>query len=207
MTVAVKRTLTRAAVVAAGRELAETGGIEAVTMRRVAALLGCSPMALYRHVDDRSELLVAVLEDLAAGIDVTVPDDVPERRVVSLFLGLHRYLSAHTWAVDVLREGELFAPRALIFVDTALASLRAAGLDTERAMVAYVNLWNFTVGTLCATRPTDPDAVARRRELTGRAPLAELPHVVAGMPLLDTLDPARVHETGLRALVTGLITA
>ncbi|GAA1653421.1 TetR/AcrR family transcriptional regulator [Actinoplanes couchii] len=204
---AAKRTLTRAAVIAAGRELAETGGVEAVTMRRVAALLGCSPMALYRHVDDRSELLVLVLEDLAEGIDVTVADDVPQEQVVSLFRGLHAYLGAHVWAVDVLREGELFAPRALIFVDAALGALRAAGLDTERAVTAYVNLWNFTVGALCATRPTDPDAVARRRELTGRAPLADLPHVVTAVPLLDGLDPARVHEAGLRALVTGLITA
>ncbi|WP_285474341.1 TetR/AcrR family transcriptional regulator [Actinoplanes sp. NBRC 101535] len=64
---ATKRTLSRAAIVSAGREVAEQGGVEAVTMRRVAGLRGCSPMALYRHVDDWDELPRLRREQPAAG--------------------------------------------------------------------------------------------------------------------------------------------
>ncbi|MEV6349756.1 TetR/AcrR family transcriptional regulator C-terminal domain-containing protein [Actinoplanes sp. NPDC051851] len=200
-----RTTLTRAAIVAAGRELAESGGVEAVTMRRVGALLGCSAMALYRHVDDRAELLVLVLEDLAEGIDVAVPGGTPAERLTALFGRLFRYLRAHAWAIDVLRKGELFAPRALHFVELALATLRGAGLDERGATAAYLALWNFTVGSLCSERPTDDRAIARRLALIDRAPLDRLPQVTAAMPVLAATDPETAYDHGVRALVTGLL--
>jgi AcrR family transcriptional regulator len=52
-------------VVAAARSIVERDGIETLTMREVARELGSSPMATYRHVRDKDELLVLLLDQLA----------------------------------------------------------------------------------------------------------------------------------------------
>lgn len=56
----------------AGRRLLDKGGVEAVTMRRVAQAVGLTPMAIYRHYRNRAALLHALADDgfeeLAAGL-------------------------------------------------------------------------------------------------------------------------------------------
>ncbi|MDG4800021.1 helix-turn-helix domain-containing protein [Micromonospora sp. WMMD980] len=87
--------LSREAIAAAGLRLVETRGAEALSMRRLAGELGCSPMALYRHVSDKRELLVLVLEQVAAGIELPEPVGSPRQRLVELFGGLYDYLRVH----------------------------------------------------------------------------------------------------------------
>lgn len=60
--------LTRKRVVAAGRRVAEAEGVGGLTIRRVAVELGATPMAMYRHVKDKRELILALLDDVAEGL-------------------------------------------------------------------------------------------------------------------------------------------
>jgi len=60
--------LSREAVVAAAGTIVAGEGIDALTMRRGADQLGSSPMWIYRHVRDKDELLVALLDRLAAEV-------------------------------------------------------------------------------------------------------------------------------------------
>jgi TetR/AcrR family tetracycline transcriptional repressor len=63
--------LTREAVVARALEIGTTEGLEAVSLRRLAQELGVTPMALYRHVRDKQDLVNAMTEAVLEGIDVT----------------------------------------------------------------------------------------------------------------------------------------
>ena len=63
--------LTRAAVVARALEIGTAEGLEAVSLRRVAQELGVTPMALYRHVRDKQDLINAMTEAVLDGIDTT----------------------------------------------------------------------------------------------------------------------------------------
>src|SRR5438874_1648053 len=54
------------AIAQEARAIVERDGIEALTMRATAAALGASPMSLYRHVRDKDELLVLLLDQLAS---------------------------------------------------------------------------------------------------------------------------------------------
>ncbi|WP_308121464.1 TetR/AcrR family transcriptional regulator [Paractinoplanes bogorensis] len=197
--------LTREAIVAAARQLAQDGGVEAVTMRRVAAALDCSAMALYRHVTDRDDLLLLALADLAEGIDITVPPGPPADQVQALFERMFTFLRANGWAVDVLRRGELFAPRALHFVELALDALSRGGLPPAEATAGYLALWNFTIGSLCSERPTTSEALARRQSVVDQAPLQQLPHVATALPILDATSRTDAYSHGLRALIRGLL--
>ncbi|MET7400474.1 TetR/AcrR family transcriptional regulator [Dactylosporangium sp. NPDC005572] len=199
--------LSREVIVAAGRRLAEEGGAAALSMRRVATEVGCSPMALYRHVADKRELLILVLEDVARGLRPDPPEGAPQEQLEALFVMLHDYLAGYPWVVEVLRQGELFAPSALRFVEAALAVLERAGCTGDDALLAYSALWNYTVGTLVWRRPEGPEAHAARTAISALAPLAELPRVRRLWPLLPGLDRGQVFRAGLRALVSGLLTS
>src|SRR6185369_3226072 len=69
--------ISREAVLAAALRLADEQGLDAVTMHAVARRLQVTPMALYRHVDDKNALLDGLVEVLLTGPAVT-----PTARVV-----------------------------------------------------------------------------------------------------------------------------
>jgi TetR/AcrR family transcriptional regulator, tetracycline repressor protein len=73
----VRPPLTRATVVARALEIGTAEGLEAVSLRRLAQELGVTPMALYRHVRDKQDLINAMTEAVLEGIDAT-PDVRPE---------------------------------------------------------------------------------------------------------------------------------
>jgi AcrR family transcriptional regulator len=64
--------LTREAVVDRALEIGTAEGLEAVTLRRLAQELGVTPMALYRHVRDKQDLINAMTEAVLEGMDATV---------------------------------------------------------------------------------------------------------------------------------------
>src|ERR1700693_1483386 len=64
--------LTREAVVARALEIGTAEGLEAVSLRRLAQELGVTPMALYRHVRDKQDLINAMAELTMEGLDLTV---------------------------------------------------------------------------------------------------------------------------------------
>src|SRR6266508_4504345 len=64
--------LTREAVVARALEIGTAEGLEAVSLRHLAQELGVTPMALYRHVRDKQDLINAMTDAVLEGIDATV---------------------------------------------------------------------------------------------------------------------------------------
>jgi AcrR family transcriptional regulator len=196
--------LTRKAVVAAGRRIVEADGVDGLTIRRVAADVGATPMALYRHVADKRQLLLAILEDVADGLPDPPGDGDPRERIFGMFLMLDTYLARHLWVVDVLRKGELFAPRAGALFPWALDRFGELGLDDRQAADAYATLWWFVLGHLSFLPATDPDLFASREELmkvsAARAGVDEERVLRA----YRGLDHQAVFEHGLRALVASL---
>lgn len=200
--------LSRAAIVAAAQRLVERDGVDALTMRRVADELGASPMALYRHVRGKDELLVALLDELAAAVPRPHLPPEPRQRVLAASRHLRDGLAQHPWIVDVLAGGDLIAPSILWLMEEIVAGFVAAGLSSARAADGYRVIWQFTVGDLVVRRGV------QRVAALGRPPFV--------LSVLQSADPARfpalasvagewagargrdTYEPGLRALVDGL---
>src|ERR1700693_5854085 len=66
------RGLKRAAIVSRALKIGETEGLDAVSLRRLASEFGVTPMALYRHVRDKQDLINAMAESAMEGLDLTV---------------------------------------------------------------------------------------------------------------------------------------
>jgi TetR/AcrR family transcriptional regulator, tetracycline repressor protein len=67
-----RRGLTRGQIVERALEIGDREGLDAVSVRRVAAELGVTSMALYRHVKDKNDLFSAMLDAVMADVDLTV---------------------------------------------------------------------------------------------------------------------------------------
>src|SRR3954453_13384745 len=64
--------LTRDSVVARALQIGTAEGLDAVSLRRLAQELGVTPMALYRHVRDKQDLVNAMTEAVLGGMDATM---------------------------------------------------------------------------------------------------------------------------------------
>jgi AcrR family transcriptional regulator len=196
-------------VVAAARSIVENDGIDALTMRRVALELNSSPMAIYRHVRDRDELLIALLDTLAAELPRPEFAVDPRARLRQACRAMRDGLAQHPWVVDVLAGGDLIAPSILWLMEEVVAGFVACGLSPAQAADGYRAVWQFMVGELMIHRGL------QRMARLGRPPyvLQVLTSVDADrFPTLATLAPlwasARARDMfdpGLDALLAGLL--
>jgi len=201
--------LTPAAIVAAGRRLIERDGLDALSMRAVAAELDTAATSLYRHVADRDALLLAILEQIAEGLPVRVPGRTPATRLLRRLVGAHDYMVDHVWVLHVLIRGEMTAEAAFPFVDACLADFLAAGLPPVRAMSAFGACWHLTIGELLDSHPLRPPREpTQRRRAVARIDPAHLPSLARVSAALPPPERRRDDfDADLRALLGALLPA
>ncbi|MBB2891806.1 TetR family transcriptional regulator [Flexivirga oryzae] len=138
--------LSRGRILEVAGELVREDAASTLSMRRLGARLGVTPMALYRHFGSRDELLVALLDEEFAR--VAWPDLPPPgaERAVEVLMMLHRELAERPWVIDALTRGDLMAPSAARATNDILASLRAAGRSPEEAAHRYSAAWRLVLG-------------------------------------------------------------
>ncbi|MEU2297568.1 TetR/AcrR family transcriptional regulator [Streptomyces antibioticus] len=197
--------LTPEAIAQAGRRLIEREGLDALTMRAVAAELGTAAPSLYRHVADRDALLLAILEDIASRLPVEVPGATPAERLYTRLLTAHDYMAAHVWVLHVLIRGELVARNAFPFSDACLADFLAAGLTERQASLAYSACWHLTTGELLNEHPLTPPRRPTQRDLAIASLDPTALPALARVRATTEPDPADTYPTALKALLTALL--
>jgi AcrR family transcriptional regulator len=196
-------------IVDAAESVVAAGGIDALTMRRVASELDASPMAIYRHVADKDELLVLLLDRLAAELPrPPLPAD-PRERVLAACRVMRHGLAQYPWVVEVLAGGDLIAPSILWLIEEIVAGLHACGLSRARCADGYRAIWQYTVGSLSVQRGIDEVAQLERPPyvigvLTSVDP-EQLPALAALAPHWAEARERDSYELGLVPLVDGLL--
>ncbi|MDX6334831.1 MAG: hypothetical protein QOG05_2171 [Streptosporangiaceae bacterium] len=156
----------RAAIAAAAVNVADAGGIDAVTMRRVAAGLGMGTMSLYNYVPSK-EHLVQLMIDRVSG-EYHYPGSPPaggtEPRAAILDLARQGrdITRRHPWLPRVMQRPPAFGPCVLRYVEYFLGLLSGSGLDTGAKMevLGMVNGFAISYGGVQA-------ALAEERARTG----------------------------------------
>jgi AcrR family transcriptional regulator len=134
--------LDRARIVAAAVALADDGGLDAVSLRKVAARLHAGPMRLYGHIATKGELLDLMVDHVHAEI---LPTGPPAGWRDALRGRAHRTRQAvlrHEWLADLLGGRPSLGPNALAVTESTLAALDGlAPLDTALRAVATVSAY------------------------------------------------------------------
>jgi AcrR family transcriptional regulator len=205
--------LTGERIIEAAVRLMDREGLEAVTMRRLGRELGVEAMSLYNHVADKDALLRGILARVLADFELPQGPDLDWiERVRQMARTFRELLLRHPGVIPLLSEksGPITDPRALTPIETALQTLRDAGLSEAETIHAYRAVVGFVVGSVALEvagflNPGDAGA-AHLAEMAASIPLERFPHIVALLPTMHGCDPAEEFEHGLDLLLTGLRT-
>ncbi|MEW1638302.1 TetR/AcrR family transcriptional regulator C-terminal domain-containing protein [Streptomyces sp. NPDC093801] len=123
--------LNRERVLRAAVALADEGGIESLSMRRLAQELDVVPMALYKHVANKEQLLDGMVDAVVREIELPQPGsdwrDAVRRRVLSARTVLLR----HRWAYRVIESRTGPTPAVLEYLDSMIGVFRDGGLSAD----------------------------------------------------------------------------
>lgn len=154
--------LSRQRIVAAAREVADAEGLDRLTVRRVADVLGGGQASLYRHISDRGELLGLLAHDVAVSLPVGEAPGRSPQAMASYWQQAHVFLAAHPWAPRIIAGGEYVLPEAAPFAARALEGLAELGLPGHEAFRAYRAAWNLMLGHLLNAHPVGHHAARTR---------------------------------------------
>lgn len=138
--------LTRERVLRAAVSLADEGGIEALSMRKLGQELGVEAMSLYNHVANKDDVLSGIVETIAAEVEIAREGlhwrDAIRRSAVSA----HETLVEHPWAPALwMRRGGTGTAR-LRFADRLLGALREGGFSADLTYRAFHTLQSYILG-------------------------------------------------------------
>ncbi len=156
--------LTREAVVERALEIGTAEGLEAVSLRRLAQELGVTPMALYRHVRDKQDLINAMTEVVLGGIDPTAGVGEQVSWTEGLRLVIDNYkeqLDARPLALplSIAYTGD-GPPSFWRVLEQLLAGLLDAGFARRDAIVLIRIISNLLAGYLLLLRQGTPSDAA-----------------------------------------------
>jgi TetR/AcrR family transcriptional regulator, tetracycline repressor protein len=205
--------LTRERVVAEALAVIAQDGVQALTMRVLAARLGVVPGALYHHVRNKQQLQDLLLDGVLAEVDVHLDPSLtwPEQLKV-LAHRLRAVLEAHPGVAGILKTRDPLGPHSLALAEAFLAPLHAAGFAEREAGLAFFLLVDYTIGFAVSSPSTsvneqrvrDPATRGQLHQFFRSLPPDRFPTLVAlGEHVwLDNRDQR--FTAGLQVLVDGL---
>ena len=125
--------LTRGRVLQAAVDLADRGGIDALSMRKLGQELDVEAMALYRHVRNKDDILDGIVEAIVGEIDDPGPGDDWKSTLRRKVVSARQVMLRHPWAPRVLEERPSLGPTVLAYVDSVLGILLDGGFPLDLA--------------------------------------------------------------------------
>jgi AcrR family transcriptional regulator len=194
-------------IVDAAVDVIEADGLGALTMRRLAKRLQCSPMALYRHVADKQELIGAIADHYLA--DLELPDTGGlswQETIIVIATGVHRAFLDHPPLEEVLAIRHVDTAVVFRADERVLEALYEAGLRGREAVHALDVIASYAVGStlrLAAAR-AGGSGQGKRLERIRELPAEDFPRMRELAGELVTVDFTLTFEDGLRLLIDGI---
>ena len=138
--------LSRDRVLRAAIAHADAGGFEALSMRKLAEELDVAPMALYRHVANKDDLIDGMVDIVFGEVDLPRAGADWRTAMRQRAISLRDVLARHRWAIGLMESRVHPGPANLRHHDAVLGSLRAGGFDIVMAAHAYSVLDGYIYG-------------------------------------------------------------
>lgn len=216
-----KQKLSVDAIVDAAIELADAGGLDALSMRGLARRLGLGAMSLYTYVPGRNELITLMVDQvLGRAVLPELPADLRSRLMTIAEVAYAEY-RAHPWLLDVGGLRPWLGPHSADRFEWQLSALEGLGLDDVEMDQTVALLNGFAASTARAAhdvRSAERESGMSELEwwkanaetlgtlMAGREyPIASRVGTAAGEAYQAATDPQRQFDFGLGCIIDGLV--
>jgi AcrR family transcriptional regulator len=203
--------LTRERVLRAAIAHADAVGLEALSMRTLAEVLGVAPMALYRHVASRDDLIDGMVDIIFSEVDPPSSGQDWRTAMRQRAISLRDVLSRHRWAIGLMESRANPGPANLRHHDAVIGSLRAAGFDMATVAHAYSLLdgyiYGFALTKMNLPFESGDDVAEMAQTMLEPFPVDEYPNLMAfitGHAMKPGYDFGDEFEYGLDVILDGL---
>jgi AcrR family transcriptional regulator len=203
--------LTRERVLRAAIAHADAVGLEALSMRTLALVLGVAPMALYRHVENRDDLVDGIVDIVFSEIDLPSSGGDWRAAMRRRAISVRDALSRHRWAIGLMESRVKPGPANLRHHDAVIGSLRAGGFDMATVAHAYSLLdgyiYGFALTKMNLPFESGDDVAEMAQTMLEPFPANEYPNLMAFITehaMKPGYDFADEFEYGLDVILDGL---
>ena len=198
-------------IVETALRIADEDGLDAVSMRRIAADLRVGTMSLYHHVRDKDELVELMADAISA--ELLIPGEILGDWRAALRALAQRTRDTfvrHPWLIDTAGRRPLVTPNQLRHIEQSIAIVADLDVDRDTAIAMVMAVDDYTIGYVFrrsrfggGDRPAATDADrARVRELLGTGEFPRLAEVYGDQEDLE--PPGDTFDLGLEWMFTGM---
>jgi len=184
----------------------DDGGLEALTMTKLAAKLGVGTMTLYGYVANKRQLIALIAERLFDDLDVP-QTGTWEERISGYFRQFRAAALEHPFLSEVISVVQIDVPAVVADMEELLSAMRNAGLGAERAIRTFYAALSYTVGFVIWEIPRADSGAHAARMLSVLQSLDRnaFPRVTGpGHDVITSSASTQQFEWGLRALLRGI---
>jgi AcrR family transcriptional regulator len=185
--------LNRERVIAAGVHLADTAGLESLTMRRLGDDLNVEAMSIYNHVANKDDLINGMADAIFGEIELPSHSDDWKTAIRKRSISFREVLARHPWASTVRDSGTNPGPATLRHHDRVIGTFRNGGFSVEKTAHAFSAVDSYIYGFAMQEKSlpfTTPEETAAMAEIM----LAQLP--TSEYPYLAELTADHVLKPG-----------
>jgi len=205
-----KTPLKRERVLGAALVLADSSGIDSLTMRNLGRELGVEAMSVYNHVANKNDILDGIVDLVFSEIELPPEGAEWKPAMRNRAISAHEALLRHPWAASLMQSRTKPGPATLRHHDTVLATLRKAGFTVVMAAHAFSVIdgyvYGFALQQINIPLQT-PEQVAEvgegiLRQLAGTYP--HLAEMITEHAMKAGYDYAEEFQFGLDLILDGL---
>jgi len=206
-----RQPLTRERVLDTALRLADQGGLEALSMRKLGQALGVEAMALYYHFANKERVLDGIVDLVFGEIDVPAIGGDWKAAMRRRAISVRDALARHRWAIGLMESRTNPGPANLRHHDAVFGCLRAAGFDMAMAAHAYSALdayiYGFALTKMNLPFESTTDIAEMAETMLEPFPLGEYPNLadfISEHAMKPGYDFGDEFEYGLDVILDGL---
>jgi AcrR family transcriptional regulator len=203
--------LSRERVLRAALKLADEGGLESLSMRKLGQALGVEAMALYYHFANKERVLDGIVDLVFAEIELPEIGGDWKPAMRQRAISVRDALLRHRWAIGLMESRTNPGPANLRHHDAVIGCLRAAGFEMAMAATAYSLLdsyiYGFALTKMNLPFDTTTDIAEMAESMLEPFPAGEYPNLSAFITehaMQPGYDYADEFEYGLDVILDGL---
>lgn len=142
-------------IVLAAVKIADGGGLNALSMRKLGNVCGVEAMALYHHFPNKEALIDSMVDSVHAQIEVPTGDDAWDEAMRKRAVSAVKALTIHRWAAPIMESRQNPGTASMRLIEATIKCLRAAGFSLDMVAHSLSLLDSYTFGFAQQLRPSE----------------------------------------------------